>query len=231
MNDMLARLEQAQARQRRFVADASHELRSPLTRMRTELEVDLQHPTTADPAATQGSVLEEVIGLQQLVDDLLVLARSDSEPTTVVAAASTAIGDVVAEAVQRTRWPDGLALDVAIGDSAMVTGRAGELERAIGNLLDNAIRHATTTVHIRVVTDDGSVSIGVEDDGPGIPAGDAERVFERFARLDAARSLDDGGAGLGLSIARDIVERHGGTLVVDSSVERGARLVITLPSE
>ena len=120
----------------------------------------------------------------------------------------------------RSRWPP----------PAVVAGRYGELERAIGNLLDNAVRHATATVHVRVGVDDGSVSVVVEDDGNGIPAADAELVFERFARLDAARSADDGGAGLGLSIARDIVERHGGTLDVDTSVERGARLVLTLPS-
>jgi signal transduction histidine kinase len=229
MNDMLARVEQAQARQRRFVADASHELRSPLTRMRTELEVDLQHPTTADPAATQRSVLEEVIALQQLVDDLLVLARSDSWRSTVAAAGPIAIGDVVADVVHRVRSPDGLAVEVAVAGRAVVTGLPGELARAISNVLDNAIRHARTTVRLSVGSDDGSVAVVVEDDGPGIPVVDAERVFERFARLDAARNVDDGGAGLGLSIARDIVERHGGTLVVDTSYERGARLVITLP--
>jgi signal transduction histidine kinase len=230
MNDMLARVEQAQARQRRFVADASHELRSPLTRMRTELEVDLQHPTTADPAATQRSVLEEVIALQQLVDDLLVLARSDSWRSTVAAAGPIAIGDVVADVVHRVRSPDGLAVEVAVAGRAVVTGLPGELARAISNVLDNAIRHARTTVRLSVGSDDGSVAVVVEDDGPGIPVVDAERVFERFARLDAARNVDDGGAGLGLSIARDIVERHGGRLIVDTSFEQGARLVITLPS-
>lgn len=230
MNDMLGRVEQAQARQRRFVADASHELRSPLTRMRTELEVDLLHPSTADPEATQRSVLEEVIGLQQLVDDLLVLARSDGNGTA-AGSTPTVISDVIADAVQRTRRPDGLAVVVTVAAApAVVAGRYGELERAIGNLLDNAVRHATATVHVRVGVDDGSVSVVVEDDGNGIPAADAELVFERFARLDAARNADDGGAGLGLSIARDIVERHGGKLDVDTSVERGARFVLTLPS-
>jgi signal transduction histidine kinase len=229
MNDMLARAEQVQARQRRFVADASHELRSPLTRMRAELEVDLQHPTTADPDATQRSVLEEVVALQQLVDDLLVLARSDGE-STAARGTPVAVGDIVAEVVQRARPPDGVTVDVAIATSAVVVGRAGELERAVGNLLDNAVRHASATVFVRVALVGGSVSVVVEDDGPGILAADAERIFERFARLDEARSVGDGGAGLGLSIARDIVERHAGTLVVDASVERGARLVLTLPA-
>ena len=230
MNDMLARVDQAQQRQRRFVADASHELRIPLTRMRTELEVDLEHPATADAEVTQRSVLEEVIGLQQLVDDLLVLARSDGDRTAAAGSTPVVISDVVADAVQRTRRAGGPAVEVTVAAPAVVAGRHGELERAIGNLLDNAIRHAKTTVHVRVDVDDGSVSVAVEDDGTGIPAADAELVFERFARLDAARTTDDGGAGLGLSIARNIVERHGGTLSVDTSVERGARLVLTLPS-
>ncbi len=229
MNDMLARVELAQARQRRFVADASHELRSPLTRMRAELEVDLQHPSTADPEATQRSVLEEVVGLQQLVDDLLMLARSDGD-RTVETATTVVIGDIVADAVQRTPRPDGVAVEVAISAPALAAGRARELERAIGNLLDNAVRHARESVLVRVAAADGAVSVVVEDDGAGIPAADAERIFERFARLDEARSVGDGGAGLGLSIARDIVERHGGTLSVDTGVERGARLVVRLPS-
>jgi signal transduction histidine kinase len=229
MNDMLARVEQAQARQRRFVADASHELRSPLTRMRTELEVDLEHPTTADPEATHRSVLEEVVGLQQLVDDLLVLARADGESTG-PRGTSFAVADVVTEAVQRAPRPDGVTVEVEITTSGLVVGRAVELERAVRNLLDNAVRHARDAVVIRIGMDDGSVSVVVEDDGPGISAVDAERVFERFARVDEARSVGDGGAGLGLSIAREIVERHGGTLVVDATVERGTRLVLTLPS-
>ena len=157
-------------------------------------------------------MLEEVIGLQQLVDDLLVLARSDGDGTAAAGSTPVVISDVIADAVQRTRRPDGPAVEVTVAAPAVVAGRHGELERAIGNLLDNAIRHAKTTVHVRVDVDDGSVSVVVEDDGTGIPAADAELVFERFARLDAARTTDDGGAGLGLSIARDIVERHGGTL-------------------
>jgi signal transduction histidine kinase len=179
---------------------------------------------------TQRSVLEEVIGLQQLVDDLLVLARGDSGHSTVAAATRIAICDVVADVVQRVRSPDGLAVEAAVAGRAVVSGRAGDLERAISNVVDNAIRHARTTVRVSVGSDHGSVSVVVEDDGPGIPAVDAERIFERFARLDAARKVDDGGTGLGLSIARDIVERHAGTVVVDTSFEHGARLVITLPS-
>jgi signal transduction histidine kinase len=198
--------------------------------MRTELEVDLEHPATADTQATQRSMLEEVIGLQRLVDDLLVLARSDADRRLDAGSKPVVIGDVAADAVRRTRRLDGVAVEFTVGTPAVVAGRSSELERAIGNLLDNAVRHARERVVVRVLSVDGSVSVVVEDDGPGILPADAERIFERFARLDLARSGDEGGAGLGLSIARDIVERHGGNLVVDASVEGGARLVITLPS-
>jgi signal transduction histidine kinase len=230
MNDMLARVEQAQARQRRFVADASHELRSPLTRMRTELEVDLEHPATADPEATHRSVLEEVVGLQQLVDDLLLLARSDGGAVSVAGVACFDLGDVAERAAERSHPREGVTVAVEAAEQVLTSGRPGDLERAIGNLIDNAVRHATSAVRVDVQGDGDTVSVVVEDDGGGIPVADRERIFERFASVDAARSADGGGAGLGLSIARDIVERHGGSIAVDPAYERGARFVITLPS-
>ena len=229
MNDMLARVEQAQARQRRFVADASHELRSPLTRMRAELEVDLEHPATADPDGTHRSVLEEVVGLQHLVDDLLLLARHDGAVTE-VGPEAVDVFDVAASAARRSPSRDGVTVVVDGEPPAPATGHPGELERAVGNLIDNAIRHAASSVRITVHRNTDSVVLAVEDDGPGIPVVDRQRIFERFARLDAARSADEGGAGLGLSIARDIVLRHGGTIAVDPAFTRGARLVITLPA-
>jgi signal transduction histidine kinase len=230
MNEMLARVERAQARQRRFVADASHELRSPLTRMRTELEVDLEHPATADPVATQRSVLEEVVGLQHLVEDLLLLARHDAVTVVDVDREVVDLGDVAARAASRSRHRDGVAVAIEADAPATTPGDAGQLERAVANLLDNAIRHATSVVRVAVHRNGDTVSVVVEDDGAGIPAADRERIFERFARVDAARSAHDGGAGLGLSIARDIVDRHGGTLAVDPDYDRGARFVITMPS-
>jgi signal transduction histidine kinase len=230
MNDMLGRVEEAHERQRRFVADASHELRGPLTRMRTELEVDLEHPATADTGATQRSVLEEVVGLQQLVDDLLVLARSDGAIADAGGAATVDLAALAGRAVGRTRRRRGVVVELATVGAARATGRGAELERAIGNLLDNAVRHAFSTVRVTVSRNGDTVSVAVEDDGEGIPAAERDRVFERFARVDAARSAGEGGAGLGLSIARDIVERHGGTIVVDANYDSGARFVVALPA-
>ncbi len=230
MNDMLARVEEGQQRQRRFVADASHELRGPLTRMRTELEVDLEHPATADAEATHRSVLEEVVGLQQLVDDLLMLARSDGGIGDVADAGSVDLAELAGAVVSRANGRSGVVVELAGVAAAPAVGRPGELQRAIGNLLDNAVRHAASTVRVMVSRNGDTVSVAVEDDGEGIPAADRDRVFERFARVDAARAAGDGGAGLGLSIAREIVVRHGGTLIVDAAYENGARFVITLPA-
>ena len=112
---------------------------------------------------------------------------------------------------------------------APARGNAAELVRAIGNLTDNATRHARSVARIVVSSAPGAVTVAVEDDGPGIPTGEHERIFERFARLDEGRSATDGGTGLGLAIAREIIERHGGTLTVDTDHRGGTRFVITLP--
>lgn len=231
MNDMLERVEMATRRQRQFVADASHELRSPLTRMRAELEVDLVHPAGADPWETHESVLEEVIGLERLVDDLLLLARNEAVDSRVARR-----DDTVDVATMVTGIADGLGrrghLSIDAADKVMrVQGSSAELARAIGNLVDNATRHARSIVRLLVSsTGPGSMSVTVEDDGPGVPAADRERVFERFTRLDESRSASAGGTGLGLAIARDIVDRHGGTISVDTAPAGGARFTVTLPA-
>lgn len=230
MNGMLGRIEEASARQQRFVADASHELRSPLTRMRTELEVDLAHPEGADPRATQQSVLDEAIGLQRLVDDLLHLARSDAGARSGTEAGPVALDEVVGRAAADLRAAGRVAVDTDGVEPAVVDGRSADLRRLVTNLLDNAGRHARSgvTVSLRGVGD--TVELVVADDGPGIPAEDAERVFERFTRLDQARTAGTGGTGLGLAIARDIAEAHGGMVEVDRTVApgAGARLVVRL---
>jgi signal transduction histidine kinase len=231
MNAMLDRLEASAERQRRLVADASHELRSPLARIRTQLEVDRAHPASADPAATQASVLAETDRLQRLVDDLLLLARGDAGALDVVAAQPVDL-DAVAEAeAAARRGPARPLIDTHGVTPAQVWGSRRQLERAVGNLLDNAVRHGRDRVTVTVAGDGASVVLGVADDGPGVPTGAEEAVFERFTRLDDARAEANGGAGLGLAIARDVAVRHGGTLTVDRANGSGARFVLTLPGD
>lgn len=224
MNEMLERVQLSAERQQRFVADASHELRSPLTRVRTELEVDLDHPSTADAAATHRSVLEEVGHLQQLVDDLLHLARADAAAfafDTVVDLAPLIEHEVSRLSKSRVRITSSLADSSVLGD-------AQQLARLLRNLLDNAARHAKSHVAVASVVMGDVVRLTVDDDGPGVPQEERTRVFERFARLDEARTTSSGGTGLGLAIAHDIVERHGGTIAVETSPLGGARLVVHL---
>jgi signal transduction histidine kinase len=224
MNAMLDRLSDAAGRQRRFVADAAHELRTPLARIRTQLEVDRAHPTTADPAVTSTSVLAETERLQRLVDDLLLLARSDDGAAGPRGAGPVDLDEVVAE--QARGRP---LVDCGGVRPVQVAGDRTQLERAVANVLDNAVRHARTRVTVALAEADGAAVLTVADDGPGIPDAARESIFERFSRIDPARAVDDGGAGLGLSIARDIAVRHGGRLVLDDDETPGARFVFTFP--
>lgn len=228
VNGLLARVETATARQQRFVADASHDLRSPLTRMRTELEVDLARPDSADPMATHRSLLEETIGLQRLVDDLLYLARSDegAPPPTRL---PVDLDDVLLAEARRLRALGGPTVDSSRVTAGQVVGDAAQLARVVSNLGDNAHRFARTTVALTLEEQPDAVVLTVADDGPGIPPAQHEAVFERFARVDEARDAARGGAGLGLAIARDIVARHGGRLWVDPSFGPGTRLVARFP--
>jgi signal transduction histidine kinase len=229
MNAMLGRLQESAERQRRFVADASHELRSPLARMRAELEVDQAHPGSADLAATSRSVLAEALTLQRLVDDLLLLARGDGQALHPVSPEPVDLDDVVQTVVGGLRATGERRIDERGVQPVQVPGDRGQLQRAVANLLDNAVRHARTAVVVTVEEGAGGVArVSVADDGPGIPSTERERVFERFTRLDDARS-GDGGAGLGLAIARDIARRHGGDLFLDPGGSPGARFVLVLP--
>jgi signal transduction histidine kinase len=227
MNAMLDRLARSSERQRRFVADAAHELRSPLARIRAELEVDTAHPSSADLATTHASVLAQTGVLQRLVDDLLLLARGDAGALT-VQPRPLDLDDVVERAAEARRGSR--PIDTRKVRPVQVAGDEAQLARAVGNLLDNAVRHARTGVAVALdVGPQGTVALTVADDGPGIPAEAREAVFERFTRLDDARSADDGGAGLGLAIARDIARRHGGDLTVVDAGRGGARFLLTLP--
>jgi signal transduction histidine kinase len=229
MNAMLARLEESARRQRRFVSDAAHELRSPLARMRAELEVDQAHPATADPTGTADSVLAETVGLQHLVDDLLLLARGDEGVDGPPDAGPVDLDALVARAARRAR-PGEIRIDRSGVEPVQLHGSPAQLERVLTNLLDNAVRHAKQQVTVTVrAAPDGAAEVVVADDGPGIPDDQRERVFERFTRLDEARTAGEGGAGLGLAIAREIAERHGGSLAL-APRGPGARFVLRLPA-
>ncbi|MEW1610923.1 MULTISPECIES: HAMP domain-containing sensor histidine kinase [unclassified Streptomyces] len=223
-NETLSVLEASVDRQRRFVADASHELRSPIASLRTQLEVAEAHPELLDlPGA-----VADTVRLQVLAADLLLLARLDAGERP--GAARLEVGALVREEVSQ-RAGDRIAVTVEVAEGAAyeVTGSRGQLVRVVGNLLDNAQRHAEGLVAVSVAADAGGVRVEVRDDGAGVAEGERERIFERFVRLDDARSRDDGGAGLGLAIARDVATRHGGTLTVHPAPEGGAAFRLWLP--
>ncbi|MEQ0560190.1 ATP-binding protein [Amycolatopsis sp. NEAU-NG30] len=218
MNSMLGRLDEAVARQSRFASDASHELRTPLASLRTQLEVLLAHPDRLDWRRACENALLDVTRLQELVADLVLLGKLDhGGPERLEPVALSEV--VVAVAGGR----DGV--DVEVGATPVVLGHRARLERLVRNLVDNAQRHAVSRVVVTVSVVDGYALLVVDDDGPGIPEGERERVFDRFVRLDDARARDDGGSGLGLAIVADIVRVHGGTVLVDG----GSRFVVRLP--
>lgn len=224
LNTMLARLDGARARQRAFVADAAHELRSPLASLRTQIEVAEVTGLPADPA----DLLADVERLTRLVDDLLLLARLDDGPRTQRKSQSVELGDVLDVVVARqadARVPVRFAKSVG----ANVEGDPDELTRVVTNLVENAVRYADSRVDVNLDADAGEVRIEVADDGPGIPVADRERVFERFARRDDARDRDSGGAGLGLAIARELIVRHGGTVTLGEAEPHGLTVSIRFP--
>lgn len=227
MNEMLDRLEQATDRQRRFVADASHELRSPLTRLRSELEVSLAHPESLDSKSLARGLLSDTIELQKLVDDLLFLARSESGPFEV--SCPVDLDDLVLEEARRLRERGVVDVDVSSVSAARTRGDAHQLRRVVRNLASNAERHAEGCVTFELRETDGHCELVVADDGPGVPPEYREVVFERFARLDEARSRDAGGSGLGLAIVDEIVARHDGTVRIANADGVGARFVVELP--
>ncbi|MGW7532931.1 HAMP domain-containing sensor histidine kinase [Amycolatopsis sp. NPDC054798] len=227
LNEMLERLGSAQAAQRRFVADASHELRSPLSTISTALDVSNQHPETTDELVPV--ITRETARLRELVDDLLMLARTD-DATDRPARTEVDLDDIVRAEAERVRGEAAVGIEVRAGP-AKVRGNEAQLRRAVRNLVDNACGHARERIRIASSVRDEMVVVEVSDDGPGVAEEDRERVFERFVRLDASRRR--GGTGLGLSIVAGIAARHGGRAryvdVADPNYP-GAHFVIELPS-
>ena len=227
----LGRLEESQARQRRFVSDASHELRSPLAIIRQHAEVALTHPERADAAKLAQRVLTEGIRMQRLVEDLLLLARAD-EGTSPVRRTPVDLDDVVFEVAAGLRQASSLQVDTTAVSAGRVAGDQSQLQRMVQNLADNAARHARGAVGFVLREDSsGSTQHCVEDDGPGIAEADRQRIFDRFVRLDGARARDAGGSGLGLAIVAEIVASHGGTISVGPSALGGARFEVLLPRQ
>jgi len=226
MNEMLDRLEDASIRQRRFVSDASHELRSPVASIRTQLEVALLRRDDADWPVVAERVLAEDARLEQAVADLVDLARLD-EGVPMTDLVEVDLDELVLEECSRTR---AVPVDVSGVSGGRVRGRSDALARTVRNLVDNAARHAESRVTVALRTVDDTVELVVTDDGPGIPEEDRSRVFERFTRLDEGRARDAGGMGLGLAVVKATVERHGGTVTLHHAEPHGARFVVRLPA-
>ncbi len=225
LNDMLDRLAAARARQRSFVADAAHELRSPLASMRTQLEI-AQRLGEAGELSTD--LLADVDRLTRLVEDLLLLARADADAPPPARIDHIFAAELVSEIAAGYADAPIVVRTAVLADGAEAAASSGELRRAVTNLVDNALRHARTTVELSVSVADDQLVIAVTDDGPGIPVAQRERVFDRFTRLDDARDRDAGGTGLGLAIVRELVRRAGGTVDFGSDPDV-SRAEIRLP--
>ncbi|MEV0660254.1 sensor histidine kinase [Actinomadura luteofluorescens] len=225
-NETLDRLERAVARQRQFASDASHELRTPIAGLRANLEDASMHPEDNDLRGVIASALRDTDRLESIVTDLLLLARigtggpAAQEPIDLAALAGAEV----------RRRSSELRIVTELTRGVVVRGVRMQLVRLLGNLLDNAERYAGSCVTVRVGRHGDRALLVVTDDGIGIAPADRERVFERFTRLDTARSRGAGGAGLGLAIAREIARAHGGTLRIEDHPS-GARFALRLPLE
>lgn len=229
MNRMLARLESARNSQRRFVSDASHELRSPITTIRQHAEVAVAHPDRTTATELAEVVLAEQRRMQRLVEDLLLLARADEQVP--FARAPVDLDDLAFEEGHRLRSATSLRVDTSKVGAARVHGDVDALRRVLRNLGENAARHASSRIDIALADRGGDVVLTVDDDGQGIPEPEHDRVLGRFVRLDEARSRDDGGSGLGLSIVDEVARAHGGSIRIEQSSLGGARIRVRFQAD
>ena len=227
VNDTLARLDVSVEQQRQFVADASHELRGPLAALRADLEISITHPERSAWQSVARDTLGDVERLQQLTDDLLVLARIDNELPQPRHPLDLTV--IVVEALQAVRRQDIQLTTLGLDTAAIIDGDEFQLRRMVRNLVHNAEEHATSQVNVMLQSTTGIIRLTVADDGPGIPPGDRQQIFERFVRLDTARTRDFGGTGLGLAIVHDVVTNHHGAISISDTYPQGATFIVDLP--
>jgi signal transduction histidine kinase len=227
MNRMLDRLQASQQAQRQFVADASHELRSPLATLSATLEVADADVSGRAWRDLRSMMVAETARMSTLVENLLLLARADDQGLQIIAV-DVDLDDLLEQEARRLRMSSDLRVSTAI-EPVRVQGDLLKLSQMLRNLVDNASRHARTTVRLSLVGAGPSAVLTVDDDGPGIPAAERRRVFERFVRLDESRDRASGGAGLGLPIVREVVLGHHGAVGVADSPDGGCRIIVQLP--
>ena len=227
LNDMLERLEVSATRQERFVADAAHELRTPLATLRARLETALLRGEGETDARLLPELWDETVRMGSLVDHLLLLARSDAG-TLRAHAGPVDLDDVLRDVLSSTQAGT-VRLHTEGVEPVQVTGEAALLEQVMRNLVENAVRHAAARVDVSLTTDGRNAVLTVDDDGPGIPPAEREEVFQRFVRLDHSRDRAQGGVGLGLAIVAEIVRVHAGAVEATESPYGGARLTVHLP--
>jgi signal transduction histidine kinase len=227
MNEMLARLEAGHQAQQRFLSDASHELRSPLSTIISGLEVAEAHPELLDAELAVDTLLPEAHRMRVLIEDLLLLARAD-EQSLVMRKEEVALDELAEVEAARVRREAGCTVHADICPTRL-TGDLAGMSRMIRNLVDNAVRHANSLIVIEVSSRDGTAILSVSDDGPGIAPAERTRVFERFVRLDSDRSRSGGGTGLGLAIVAEVVAAHGGTVTIDDRPGGGTKVIVALP--
>ncbi|MDE3223173.1 MAG: HAMP domain-containing protein [Acidobacteriota bacterium] len=228
MNETLDRLEVADRRLRDFVADASHELKSPLAAAQSELEVSVIHGTTADWPSAARAALGDLERVRRIVDDLTTLARFDARDARPTLRDVDLDELVIAECTRLQRVTD-VAINYRNVSGARVQGEPEMLQRVVRNLLDNAVAHARTLVEVRLAQQGSRVELRVRDDGPGVPEEERARIFERFVRLDDSRARVSGGSGLGLAIVAEIVGAHDGSVGVEPT-DGGATFFVLLPA-
>lgn len=230
MNRMLDRLQQGHIRQQRLVSDASHELRSPIAAIRQHAEVAMAHPDRVLLADLADTVHAESLRLQGLVDDLLLLAKAD-EQTLSHRRQLVDLDDLVMAEATRLRATTTHTIDTTAVSAGRISADLAAMHRVVRNLADNSARYSRSRIAFFLSETGGTVRLDIDDDGPGIPLADRDRVFDRFVTVDDSRARPHGGAGLGLAIVRELVRTEGGAVSIADSPLGGTRISVRLPAQ